>query len=1312
MRLLQLFLFFFLATHAMAQIVNIPDPKFKNALINTKCDYSVFYDPDDVDKNNNGEIEVDEARQVQILHVPSQGITSLTGIEAFTRMQRLQCANNQLTNLNYTFPAVFDSLNCSNNPLDTLDLSIFTNLIYLGCNRLNLDTLSLVALTNLRTLECTGNRLKYLDLRAQATLLWFDCSGNQLREMYLKNGQRQYEMKFANNPALRYICCDSTELSAVQDSVTKYGLSNCTVSTFCAPGSGGKVYTVQGRALLDLNGNGCDTADRAFAYLPLRVVSSSDVGDFLANASGNFSFSLPAGSYTITPRVEQPAYFQVTPLSIALPEPTDTLTTAFCISANGTYPDLEVTLVPLAVVRPGFETSYRIGYKNKGTTVQSGNLVVEYDDDQFDFVSASQPVKSQSAGTATWDFSNLAPLQERHFDLVLRAHTPVQISPLQLGDTVVLTARIESAAQDASPADNTFELTQIAVGSYDPNDKTCLQGPVLLPEAVGKDYLHYLIRFENTGTFAAENVVVRDTLDTQVFDLSTLYMVGASHSMSTRLTQNRVEFSFPNIQLPFDDANNDGYVLFKIKTKPNLPIGTLLKNRAGIYFDFNAPIITNVAETVVDNKNDPVIFIPDPAFKYALTQVPRADIQIDGVISTDAIVDKNRDGEIQLSEAQAVEALWFFSQNIENPEGVQYFTNMISLGVSGNLIRKLDVQKLEKLQLLDCSNNEITEMILPNDGDMLSLYCGFNQLTTLVLPPGLVKLRSMGCGPNKLTILEFPKTLTDMDVLDCRDNELTYLNLENLPSLSYLFCSSNKLTQISIEKNKKLNNLICRNNQLTDMYLKNGTIAQVAIENNPLLTYICCDEDEQLDLLLQARAYIGPDCVVNSYCSEKSLVYLHNFRGKTIVDFNSNNCDADDPTYPYFKFSYNHISKTLFGLADGTYNTNASIKWQNTLSPVVETPSYFSINPPSVAPLNPLQYDTVTQNICLTPKGNYNDLETVLLPESPARPGHAATYRLIGKNKGTVSASGTLTLEFNTFMVKFEQSFPPAQQVSNGLLTWDFSNLRPYESKEIEITFEINGSNIQAGNELLFKAFAQAGPTEETPRDNTFKLVQKASNIDRTNDIICLQGPYISQEQADRDYLHYMIRFENIGTDTVRYLPIANYLDVQKFDLTSVEIVDASHPASVRQTYEILEFIFDSLNLSPHTPHNRGYVAFKIKPAKPFVDTLLKNTALIHFSPSQPIRTNEAITIIRPTVGTQHIGEAGRMRVYPNPAGEQVYFDSSEPVEQVCIFDAAGRLFKCVENNPVYIITKDWPSGVYSARIWSGGHLYVARIVK
>ena len=65
--------------------------------------------------------------------------------------------------------------------------------------------------------------------------------------------------------------------------------------------------------------------------------------------------------------------------------------------------------------------------------------------------------------------------------------------------------------------------------------------------------------------------------------------------------QIKVEFIFQNINLPFDDANNDGYVSFKIKTKPNLVVGNTFSNSANIYFDYNFPIVTNNYTTTVQN---------------------------------------------------------------------------------------------------------------------------------------------------------------------------------------------------------------------------------------------------------------------------------------------------------------------------------------------------------------------------------------------------------------------------------------------------------------------------------------------------------------------------------------------------------------------------------------------------------------------------------------------------------------------------------------------------------------------------------------
>ena len=56
------------------------------------------------------------------------------------------------------------------------------------------------------------------------------------------------------------------------------------------------------------------------------------------------------------------------------------------------------------------------------------------------------------------------------------------------------------------------------------------------------------------------------------------------------------DFNLSNINLPDsvnDEPNSHGYVQYKIKRKGNLPVGTQIRNTAYIYFDFNAPVVTN-----------------------------------------------------------------------------------------------------------------------------------------------------------------------------------------------------------------------------------------------------------------------------------------------------------------------------------------------------------------------------------------------------------------------------------------------------------------------------------------------------------------------------------------------------------------------------------------------------------------------------------------------------------------------------------------------------------------------------------------------
>jgi hypothetical protein len=145
------------------------------------------------------------------------------------------------------------------------------------------------------------------------------------------------------------------------------------------------------------------------------------------------------------------------------------------------------------------------------------------------------------------------------------------------------------------------------VGSYDPNDKQGFPTGYGTEHYITKsDKIEYLIRFQNTGTYTAFNVRVEDEIDIATLDLSTLQIQGSSHNYELTIEDgNKLVFNFNNIMLPDSNTNepeSHGFIRFKISQKANNAIGTIIENDAAIYFDFNAPIITNTTfHTVGEN---------------------------------------------------------------------------------------------------------------------------------------------------------------------------------------------------------------------------------------------------------------------------------------------------------------------------------------------------------------------------------------------------------------------------------------------------------------------------------------------------------------------------------------------------------------------------------------------------------------------------------------------------------------------------------------------------------------------------------------
>jgi uncharacterized repeat protein (TIGR01451 family) len=559
-----------------------------------------------IETNQITSLNVSNLAQLFHLHCGSNQIQNLD-VSALVNLSRLDCSYNQLTSLDLSNCIGIDNVYCNNNQLSTINLQNLNDIGVLCVQFNQLTNINLNGITTIHGLLCYNNQLTTLDLSNQDDLTTLQCQNNQLTSLYVKNGSPEgnivYPLNFSGNPNLQFICCDDTEEPGYRGMANNYGYTNCNVSSYCSftPG-GGTVYFIQGTQKFDDEINGCNIDDNPIPYFKYSISNGVNNGYFFADGNGSYNIPVLSGVHTVTPSVEHPTYFTVSPNNtvVNFPPTVSPAVRNFCIAPNGVHNDLEISILPLGAARPGLDARYLVTYKNNGTTTQSGSIGLNYNDATVDFVSATPTTSGSSANVLNWTFTNLIPFESRTIDVVFNLNSPLEVPSLNIGDFLNYTVSINGLS-DETPNDNTMTLNQAVVNSYDPNDKTCLEGTTIPPGKVG-DYVHYIIRFENNGTANAQNIVVKDNINSLKFDVNSLIPIKGSHNFETRISNTeKVEFIFQNINLPFDDANNDGYIAFKIKTKPTLVLGDTFSNSANIYFDYNSPITTNYYTTTVQN---------------------------------------------------------------------------------------------------------------------------------------------------------------------------------------------------------------------------------------------------------------------------------------------------------------------------------------------------------------------------------------------------------------------------------------------------------------------------------------------------------------------------------------------------------------------------------------------------------------------------------------------------------------------------------------------------------------------------------------
>ena len=559
----------------------------------------------EIDLSNNPSLkELRIGRQLRKLDVTQNPELEIFHSNSYV-LEEIDLSQNRKLKEFRSVQSQFKIMDFSNNPvIEKIDIN----------SNLQLALLDIYSCPLLKELHVGRNKLTSVDISNNPILETLTIGGDNLQLLNFANGSILNSI--TANPltgmrSIQYICVDSDEIQWMDETMRSVGLVGgfTNINTDCAiPQDINNLFNqFSGKIYYDEKGK-CDLNS-----VSVEEIVAFDFSDdqnqfntaFSINTNGGFNYSLPNGNYSLIPRLTNNALFTIDPDTVHLELlGRDTIVQDFCISPKGNpTPRVNIKIIPdLPIARPGFESTYKILFTNVGNVAAAGELIFQYNETLMSYLS-STPMMEELASELSYSFSNLLPLESRELRITFEMNSPMDNPPLNIDDELEFCAY--TILQDI-PSNRSFNqvcLTQEVRNAYDPNDKTCLQGNIIMDSTLVRP-VDYLIRFENTGTAEAVNVTIEDEIDTDIFDLSTFRLIDASHEVQAFANHKRVTFHFENIYLPFDDDNNDGFVLFQIKTWPDVMVGDSLKNSADILFDFNYPIITDIASSYVATDAD------------------------------------------------------------------------------------------------------------------------------------------------------------------------------------------------------------------------------------------------------------------------------------------------------------------------------------------------------------------------------------------------------------------------------------------------------------------------------------------------------------------------------------------------------------------------------------------------------------------------------------------------------------------------------------------------------------------------------------
>lgn len=172
-------------------------------------------------------------------------------------------------------------------------------------------------------------------------------------------------------------------------------------------------------------------------------------------------------------------------------------------------------------------------------------------------------------------------------------------------------------------------------------------------------------------------------------------------------------------------------------------------------------------------------------------------------------------------------------------------------GLKGNAC----LSGLKNLESLSLDSNELVSLDVSGCNQLVSIYCGQNQLTEIKYEKSLC-LKVLSLNDNKLTGSFDLSGCSNLESLVLSNNNLVSLDLSGCNQLAGIYCDKNQLTEIKYEKSLPLEALSLNDNKLTglldlsgcsnlkSLYIINNAITNLDLSGCSNLSFITCDNNK------------------------------------------------------------------------------------------------------------------------------------------------------------------------------------------------------------------------------------------------------------------------------------------------------------------------------------------------------------------------------------------------------------------------------------------------------------------------------------